>query len=185
MKLNKKYPLLSYYILGMIIVILAIAIGISLILHLGTQSSCVILSNPPSEKSHQPASDKQASLVGGHNSGTNSSPNTSQKNLGSAQTTSLIAPYGNFVSNHKPGQNGAPFDENSVCNTTPGATCYIQFTMGSQTKKLEGRIADEGGVASWDWTASNLASGKWIITAVATLNGQSKSTQDDQPLEIP
>src|SRR6202011_3279223 len=40
----------------------------------------------------------------------------------------LVTPYGTFVSNHHPTLSGSPGpSEESVCNTTPGATCYIEF----------------------------------------------------------
>lgn len=99
---------------------------------------------------------------------------------------SLIAPWGSFVSNHHPGQGGAPTTESSVCNTTPGASCYIKFTNGESVQTLAAKLTDSNGSVIWNWDVSNagLASGSWKITAVATLNGQTKTTDDPQNLEI-
>jgi hypothetical protein len=104
-----------------------------------------------------------------------------------AQAGQLIAPYGSFVSNHSPGKNNTLTDEESICNTTAGATCYIQFTNNGSTKKLDSKIADSFGSVTWDWDVKNagFAAGSWQITAVATLNGQTKSTADPNgPLEV-
>ena len=101
----------------------------------------------------------------------------------------LVTPVGNFVSNHFPGQNGAPTTEASVCNTSPGATCYIKFTNTStnQTTQLASQVANAQGQTSWYWDVSNdahLTSGKWKVTAVATLNGQTKTADDALNLTI-
>lgn len=104
----------------------------------------------------------------------------------STTTAPLVAPEGSFVSNHHPGQNGSPTTEVSVCDTTPGAICYIQFTNGSFTRTLSSQTADGEGTVTWDWDVSNPAfpAGSWQITAIATLNGQTKTTSDTQALEV-
>ena len=99
----------------------------------------------------------------------------------------LIAPWGDFVSNHHPGQNGSPLSETSVCNTTQGASCYIAFTNGSIVKTLPVQTADSNGATFWsNWTPSSigLTPGNWKITATATLDGQTKSTTDPMDLVI-
>jgi flagellar hook assembly protein FlgD len=101
----------------------------------------------------------------------------------------LIAPSGNFVSNHKPGQNGSPTSEQSVCDTTPGATCFIQFTRDSTVKILAPQVAGSDGTAFWEWDAKDASSigltpGSWNVSAVASLNGQTKTSNDALPLEI-
>jgi len=98
----------------------------------------------------------------------------------SSAATSLTVPFGDFVSNHKAASGDVEY---SVCNTTPGATCYIEFTQGTTIKKLDVETADNTGAASWSWTV-NLGSGSWAINAVASLNGQTKSTTDSRQLVV-
>jgi len=94
-------------------------------------------------------------------------------------------PTGNFVSNHRPG-GSAPTSEASTCNTTPGAVCYIQFTKGSITKKLDAQTTGKDGGAIWYWDvkSAGLEAGSWKVTAVATLNGQTQTADDGLALEV-
>jgi hypothetical protein len=102
-----------------------------------------------------------------------------------APTGSLLAPWGSFVSNHNPGSGASTSQETSVCNTTPGASCYIKLTNGSLVKILETKIADNNGSIIWNWnTDTTLDKGVWNISAVADLNGQSKTTQDSMELKV-
>ena len=104
---------------------------------------------------------------------------------GSAAGTVPYTPWGGFVSNHHPG-NGTPTTETSVCNTTPGASCYIKFTNDGQTRTLDTKVADANGSVVWNWDVSNagFSSGSWQVSAVATLNGQTASATDTQALVI-
>lgn len=125
---------------------------------------------------------------------TQKQPQASDKNNSSSsssgqnpkQTLPLNTPYGDFVSNHHPGENGAPTSEVSVCNTTPGANCYIKFTKGTITTGLPSKTTGSDGSATWYWNIKDakLTSGDWEITAIATLNGQTKSASDQLPLTI-
>jgi hypothetical protein len=87
-----------------------------------------------------------------------------------------------LVSNHSP-KASLP-GEQSVCSTTPGASCYIGFTKDGATKKLEAQTTDSQGFAYWTWdiNSAGLAEGSWTITATAMLNGQTKSAND--PIEL-
>jgi hypothetical protein len=123
----------------------------------------------------------------------NSSPDSTQppssKNTlpsGSGNNLALVAPYGDFVSNHHPG-GGNPTQEVSICNTTPGANCYIKITSSSsgQVTKLSTELVGSDGSARWDWDANTLTSGSWQVSAVASLNGQVKTSIDTALLEIP
>lgn len=98
----------------------------------------------------------------------------------------LVTPWGNFVSNHRPGQNGAPNTETSTCNTTPGATCYIKFVSGSRTRYLDKKIANANGAIIWNWDvkSAGFSSGSWQVSAVASLNNQTKTADDSQPLVV-
>lgn len=131
----------------------------------------------------------------GNKAGKNSIPATSSssgttnstKSDGSSSSTlPLTEPWGNFISNHAPGKDGTSTSEVSTCNSTPGASCYIQFTKDGVTRSLETKTTDNNGSVSWSWDikAASLSSGKWQITAVATLNGQTKSTSDQLALEV-
>jgi hypothetical protein len=124
-----------------------------------------------------------------HSSSSTNSPAATQSPTGADAAASSgpppVVPSGNFVSNHHPG-GGNPTSEASTCNTTAGATCYIQFTKGSTVKKLNTETTDARGAAIWYWdvNTAGLSSGSWIITAVATLNGQTKTANDAQPLIV-
>ena len=116
--------------------------------------------------------------------------NNSQKSSTPASTGTayLIAPSGIFVSNHNPGKNGAPTTEQSVCNTTPGATCFIQFTQGNVVKLLAPQVTDSNGATYWSWDAGassiGLTPGSWNVSAIASLGGQTKTSDDGTLLEI-
>jgi hypothetical protein len=109
-------------------------------------------------------------------------------------TATLSAPTGTFVSNH--GSADQPVEpttgEASNCITTPGASCSIQFTQNGVNKSLTAAAAndnakdDQNGTASWSWTPASvgLTTGSWTVTAIATLNGQTKSTQDPTQLTV-
>ena len=111
----------------------------------------------------------------------------SQKNTGD-DTSTLITPSGLFVSNHHPNLSGspAPNEINSVCTTTPGATCRIEFTKDEVTKSLSSQVTDAGGSAYWNWKLQDigLTQGEWTVTARATLGSQSATAQDALKLDV-
>lgn len=114
-----------------------------------------------------------------------SAPASNSQDQGSTSVITLLAPTGNFVSNHTPG-NGSPTTEQSVCNTTPGATCYIELSKGGQIKTLAVKAADNSGSVIWSWDVADfqIDSGVWKITAISSLNGHTKSTVDSISLTI-
>jgi hypothetical protein len=102
-------------------------------------------------------------------------------------TSSPAKPYGTFVSNHRPGQNGSPMEEASVCNTTPGIVCVITFTKDGVVKTLPSKTADNDGTVYWSsWTPQNmgLTAGEWIVTATAGAGQFTASTQDPTVLKV-
>jgi hypothetical protein len=149
-------------------------------------------------KAHIPAViPSHSSSNGASSTAASSNPAVSNSDNGSpapatdSDTTdhNLVAPTGNFVSNHFPGQNGSPTTESSTCNTSPGASCYIKFTNtdSGQTTQLATQTTDARGSTSWYWDAAkdaHLTSGQWKITAVATLGSQIKSSDDALKLII-
>ena len=101
--------------------------------------------------------------------------------------TNLQAPSGSFVSNHRPTPSGQPGPtEQSICITSPGATCVITLTSAGVVKALPAKTADASGTASWSWTIQDLGitGGSWTITAKSTLGSQTKSTTDPIALEV-
>jgi len=128
--------------------------------------------------------DKQTPSSGGYSSPSSSSGDKT----GGTSTATLLTPSGAFVSNHHPNLSGspAPSAEQSVCNTTPGAICYIEFTQGSTTKRLPAQTADANGAVYWTWDVktNGFSVGSWQVTAVASLNGQTKTANDSLNLEV-
>lgn len=100
----------------------------------------------------------------------------------------LVAPTGNFVSNHHPNLSGSPAPNSmtSVCNTSPGASCQISFTSGGTTKSLPIQVTDAGGVTYWYWKLQDigLTSGTWKISATSSMNGSSQSSIDSMSLVV-
>jgi len=102
--------------------------------------------------------------------------------------SSLKQPYGDFVSNHEPNLDGspAPYTIESVCITTPGASCSISFKKGGIIKELPAQTADSEGAVYWDWKLQDydLTEGTWTITAKAVLGYQTKTAQDPLNLNV-
>ena len=173
---NKKRWL---YILVSLIIIAAIGFWIH-----ERPSNKKIATIPSSTSLGSPANIPSSSQSG--NSATSSPPANSTAQTPTTSQATLIAPWGNFVSNHHPGEDGSPTSETSTCNTTPGATCYIRFTNGSQIRKLGAKIAGGNGAVIWNWDvkSAGFSSGSWQITAIATLNGKVKSAADSLQLVI-
>jgi len=178
-KFTKKTLLLA----GLAAIVLA---GILFVVFHNPKSSISIPSTSPPTSARASSPDKQPAVTG--NSSNAASGNTSDKSTTSppAGSTILIEPSGTFVSNHRPGQNGSPTGEQSVCNTTPGATCYIQFIKEGVTKKLDAQTADPSGATYWTWDVkqAGFSAGSWQITAIASLNGQTKTANDALTLEV-
>ncbi|MDO8592012.1 MAG: hypothetical protein Q7R60_03800 [bacterium] len=175
-----KRPLLL--MVALVLVVALVVIGLTR----KHKSVSGTIPSTPSSSTTAPNSDK----AGNNAMPTTNSPlgntDSSKSNASNTVTLPLNAPWGNFVSNHSPGKDGAPTSEVSTCNTTPGATCTVQFIKDGVSRNLETKTTDSNGSVSWSWDIkdANLSSGKWQITAVATLNGQSKSTSDQLPLEV-
>ncbi len=112
-------------------------------------------------------------------------PAKTPTNAPSADNGKLLEPTGNFVSNHHPGS-ATSTAEQSVCNTSSGATCYIEFSKGSDVKVLPTKTADSNGAAFWDWDVKDagLSSGSWQIKAVVSLGGQTKTAIDNLSLDV-
>lgn len=133
------------------------------------------------------ANGSKGGLNGSQSAAPASQPGDQKSDSGGAATVNILAPTGNFVSNHTPGQNGSPTEEASVCNTTPGASCQIIFTKDGITKSLSAQITDRGGATYWNnWTPKGigLSVGEWKIEAIASLNGKTQSAVDAKKLVV-
>jgi cytoskeletal protein RodZ len=182
-KLLKKPVLFTAAAIVIIVVIL-------LVLHFRNRptSGTIPSQNPAAAASNKKPVAASSESSSGSASQTNSTPTgTAAKDSSSAPAASgtLIAPYGDFVSNHSPSLSERQA-ESSVCNTTPGATCYIKFTKDGITKQLSPEVTDTSGTAYWSWNVkeAGLTSGNWVITAVASLDGSTKTTKTDMPLSV-
>lgn len=124
---------------------------------------------------------------------TDISDNSGQKDPspgGNGEVKNLLAPEGNFVSNHYPNLSGSPAPNKmqSSCTTTPGATCQITFTSTADgtVRSLPAQTTDPSGTAMWNWNLQDisLTQGTWKVQAVATLDGQTKTADDALNLEV-
>ncbi len=124
---------------------------------------------------------------GSGNGSTPSGANNDKVN-GSPTSTVLTEPTGNFVSNHEPNLGGkpAPNELQSVCITTPGATCQITFTKDGLTRSLEPQKTDSSGAAYWTWRLQDvgLSAGSWQIQAKAISGDQVITAVDTLNLEV-
>ena len=159
------------------LVVLAVAVGLLLLKQHNDAEKAKHTTVIPSHKSPvspSPAtSDKSSS-----NQGNVPPSNPSDKSTASSSTTLQTPSSDGLVSNHQP--SSASPGEQSVCNASPGASCYITFTKDGETKKLDAQTTDVNGFAYWTWdiNTAGLTAGTWTITVTATLNGQTKSAQD-------
>lgn len=181
-------------------IIIGILTLVALIVIAGTIYS---LQQPDTGSSEIPAktpetTDNQANQNGDKDfsqSAGNTSPSTTTDTGATPKSNSntgatLIKPSGAFVSNHQPSLSGAssPSAMQSVCNTTAGASCTITFVNSASgvTKTLAAQTTDKNGSAFWSWDvkSAGFSEGSWKITATATLNGQSSSSEDTLALEV-
>ncbi|MEK7594274.1 MAG: hypothetical protein AAB436_01385 [Patescibacteria group bacterium] len=167
-------------ILGVAVLIIG---GFFAVKHFNQTKDIIPASTPKESKTKTVAkgtSDKQ------NNASSSVTASGSDKTTASSDAT-LLMPSGTFVSNHHPSLSSSETaQEQSVCNTTVGATCEIRFTRGSETKKLEAKTTDSNGSVYWSWEVgtAGLGTGSWQITAYATLNGKTLSSSDSINLEV-
>lgn len=170
----KKYINIKHrYLVALSVVLLVFLLAI-----LELTNTTLLLHKKPQIVTKTPASSSQTTKT------TPSSNQPSSNKVDTTTTAVLIAPFGNFVSSHHVTMS-TPIA--SVCNTTSGATCVINFVSNNVTKSLTTEMADSTGAAYWsNWTPKsiNLNIGSWHIQAVATLNGQIKTANDALNLEV-
>lgn len=185
--LTKNYRSPKFILLTLVALVLFIAVlevtNTTYLFHKPKITVTTIPTKSPSKTALPVSQDTSTQSQGTKAVNTGSSTDSSAN---SVPTGALVAPSGNFVSNHYPGQNGSPNTEESTCHTTPFADCQIKFVRGTDIKTLPAQKTDSSGVADWQWDISGagLTSGSWQITAVATANGQSKTTSDPIALKV-
>lgn len=175
--------------IGLLIIVMSAAIIVSIALLPSLHKSNKAVSGTIKTMGTLPSPTNPKTLLPNNTENSNQTTNNSNKTSSASQpinTTSLVAPYGSFVSNHKPGQNGSDLTELSQCITTPGASCRITFTLDGITKTLANQTVDSSGSTFWEWNVNDagLTKGSWTITALSSLNGQTKSTTDQLKLDI-
>lgn len=182
-KINWKLPVAI--LLGIVLVVAVLELTNTT--HLLHKRKAVSGNIPSTSQSKENEKEKQSSSENDDSSnGSGATDSTSEKTTGAPSSGSdLLAPYGNFVSNHVPSLKNSSSME-SVCITTPGASCTIIFTKDGVTKTLESKKANSNGAIIWSWDIDDagFVEGSWKITATATLDGQTKSTSDIQNLEV-
>lgn len=111
-----------------------------------------------------------------------------QDEIISTSGSNLKTPSGTFVSNHSPSisNKDVSSSEQSICNTTPGASCEIRLTKDNDTKVLASQLADNNGNVYWSWDvkSAGLSTGKWTITVEAKLGDTTLTATDQLSLDV-
>jgi len=191
-RLSRPLPVIG----GLVIIVALVIAGLELtntthIFHKAplAKTAVITTTSSPTKSKAAPSQPKTAATnnAASTTASATAGPSTSTKDTatGGSSTSSatLIAPGGDFVSTHTPNLGDM---EDSVCNTTPGATCTITFTMGGITRSLGAQTTDSSGSTSWQWTVDNNSSGQgtWQITVTASLNGQTKTVPDPRAFQV-
>lgn len=168
------------------LIILALILSLAVIIYavIEFNKSPVTTTASTYTKGNSPITDQTGTTVAINKSDNNNIPTSIISN----NSQPLIAPFGDFISNHHPNLSGkpAPNTVTSVCSTTPGATCYITFTKGNIIRSLSKQTTDSGGGAYWTYTlqSAGLTIGSWQVKAIASLNGQTKTASDAMELTV-
>jgi len=183
---SRKFSNRPWHFVVFTVLLLLVAAGLwKFVLHKHHAVSGPISASTPTSQS---TAKKQAATPVSTDSLSSPGKTVASSAVGASSTTLASAPTGTFVSNHRPSLSGksAPSGEQSACNTVPGATCYIRFTRGAVVKTLPTQTADSNGNVIWDWDVKQAGfdTGSWQITAIASLNGQAKSSSDSLALEV-
>lgn len=158
--------------------------------HIFTGKGTTGSSNIPSDSPNESIIDSNENDQNNIPSSANDENNTSQSDKNNTLQTSgseLIEPFGNFVSSHSLSLSD-PYAANqeSVCNTTPSASCKIEFKKNGITKTLEPKKADSNGSVVWNWSPekAGLTEGSWKIVVTAQMGSDTKITTDKVNLEV-
>ena len=176
----------------LICIILILAIGIAGLFYYGVfskknTSNTSTYFQPKKQTTSQPNKSTTTPSVSNPTSGQSSATAKNYSNTQPVSGTQLETPFGQFVSDQNPSlSNSSQQFEESICETTSGATCYIEFVKaGSSTITLPAQTTNSQGVTSWDWylNKEGFTPGTWQITAVATLGSQTKSASESMTVQ--
>lgn len=187
-RFTKKWQLVTF--------LLVVAAGIIIILEITDQT--YIFHEPYKTpevitSTEEPASSEPEEKNNISSLGTTPSPESPKQGDATTSTPASGAapstPYGDFVSNHHPNLDGnpAPSSMQSVCNTSPGAKCSIEFTnQDGIIKGLAAQTTDNNGSTIWNWDIkqSGFTVGSWKIKVIATLNGKTTIAYDALNLDV-
>ncbi len=156
--------------------------------HQQVVSGTIPSSNPKTQTSSENQSGPASQSPKNNNVSQNPTTSVTSDKSQAPTSGSLITPYGTFISNHHPNLDGspAPSQEQSTCQTSPGASCYITLTNNGVVKTLAAQNTDRDGVAIWNWDISKagFTEGSWKINVIASLNGTTKTANDSMQLEV-
>lgn len=151
-------------------------------------------SNNPSKNGQNNTISNQESAKTGQDNNTgslkadNETKSTDNKKYSEATSDDeLVSPHGNFVSSHKVSLSAMKDAKlESICNTTPGASCIIEFKKDGVTRALSTRTANNNGNVTWNWSPQeiNIGQGSWKIVVTAQFAGRSTTVTDLQNLEV-
>lgn len=188
-RLKNIFLLPGFVLLALVIFAGLELLGVTRVFHKNNSPVTHIIGKPDTAGGGTQNSQKgEAAPATSSNSSSTPQPGDNKSNT-DGTTTVLLAPSGNFVSNHHPNLGGSPAPDTmtSVCDTTPGATCTITFIKDGITKTLSAQSTDRSGSAFWNnWSLAviGLTAGSWKVQAVAMLDGQTKTTTDPMSLEV-
>lgn len=182
----RKTSLSKRLVMGVVLLLLVCLVAIlelTNVTHIFHKKTVVVVSGSSFNTKGEPKSTKPVTQNG---SASGVSNNTGSKSTGSS--LALVAPSGDFISNHHPNLSGSPAPNtmSSVCNSSPGASCQIIFTQDGVVKSLPVKTTDSNGTAYWNWQLQDigLTSGSWSIQASASLSGQTKTASDVMDLVV-
>jgi hypothetical protein len=171
----------------LVLIILVAAIGVSLFLALSSKKEHVTTATTiPSTKEKPKTANDKARSANKTEAVNNSPASVSDKNVKSDSGDGLATPSNsNLISNHRPSLSGST-EEQSVCSTSPGATCYIELSKDGVLKRLDSQTTDSNGAAFWTWDikTAGLTQGSWQVKVAATKDGLTKYAIDSIPLEV-
>ena len=177
-------------------VIVVLAISIWAVIHFNVFTNTKVTQQTgsskqaPKQSSTQPNQSTQTqSTTTSPSTSTYTTTSTSAKSNGNTQnSTTLLTPYGQFVSNQNPSiSDPNQQTEVSICETTPGASCYIEFlnNNGASAPSLKEQTTDSNGVTSWTWTLNQegLTIGTWQVKAVTVLGNQTQTATETMTVQ--
>lgn len=187
---KKRLWLTRRNLLFVVVTTVLVIIGIFLVMQSADKSTQRIPTTSSPSTSDQSSSNSVNTIPASNDKLPASTPTTSSGNSTSTNTTNknVLTPSGSFVSNHRPSLSGSTEQrqEQSICYTSPGVSCHIEFNKDGQAKVLPTKTTDSSGYAYWTWDIKDagFSSGAWQIKAIAGSGDQTKTATDSLALEV-